>query len=42
MITAMTDATALCDGQIAIGSSMLLANDEIFTLSDSPPPLQST
>jgi hypothetical protein len=29
---------ALCSGQIAIGGSMLLANDETFTLSAGPPP----
>jgi hypothetical protein len=28
----------LCSGQIAIGGSMLLANDETVTLSVSPPP----
>ncbi len=28
----------LCSGQIAIGGSMLLANDETFTLSAGPPP----
>jgi hypothetical protein len=33
-----TGPTALCSGQIAIGGSMLLANDETFTLSASPPP----
>jgi hypothetical protein len=27
-----------CNGQIAIGGSMLLANDETFTLSATPPP----
>ena len=31
-------ATALCSGQIAIGGSMLLANDETLTLSDTAPP----
>ena len=33
-----TGPTVLCSGQIAIGGSMLLANDETFTLSASPPP----
>jgi len=28
----------LCSGQIAIGGSMLLANDETFTLSAGPLP----
>jgi hypothetical protein len=39
-ITGMTDAgpTALCSGQIAIGGSMLLANDDPVTLSDTAPP----
>lgn len=34
-----TGPTALCSGQIAIGGSMLLANDETVTLSDSAPPI---
>jgi hypothetical protein len=33
-----TGPTVLCSGQIAIGGSMLLANDETFTLAASPPP----
>jgi hypothetical protein len=33
-----TGPTVLCSGQIAIGGSMLLANDETFTLSAGPPP----
>jgi hypothetical protein len=33
-----TGPTVLCSGQIAIGGSMLLANDETFTLSDTAPP----
>jgi hypothetical protein len=39
-ITGMTatGATALCNGQIAIGGSMLLANDEMLSLSDAGPP----
>lgn len=39
-ITGMTDTApmALCSGQIAIGGSMLLANDETLTLSDNAPP----
>jgi hypothetical protein len=39
-ITGMTDSgpTALCNGQIAIGGSMLLANDDTLTLSDGPLP----
>jgi hypothetical protein len=39
-ITGMTAAgpTARCSGQIAIGGSMLLANDDTLTLSDGPPP----
>ena len=32
-----TGPTMLCSGQIAIGGSMLLANDETFPLSASPP-----
>ena len=32
-----TGPTVLCSGQIAIGGSMLLANDETFTLSATPP-----
>jgi hypothetical protein len=38
-ITGMTAAgpTALCNGQVAIGGSMLLANDERLTLSNSAP-----
>ena len=35
-----TGPTVLCSGQIAIGGSMLLANDETFLLSASPPPTQ--
>jgi hypothetical protein len=31
-----TAGTASCDGQIAIGGSMLLANDARFTLSNGP------
>ena len=39
-ITGMSDSgpTALCNGQIAIGGSMLLANDETVSLSDGAPP----
>ncbi|HTP22363.1 MAG TPA: hypothetical protein VMJ65_22325 [Solirubrobacteraceae bacterium] len=39
-ITGMTTTgpTALCSGQIAIGGSMLLANDETLTLSDTATP----
>lgn len=39
-ITGMTDRgpTALCNGQIAIGGSMLLANDDVLTLSNTAPP----
>jgi hypothetical protein len=33
-----TGPTLLCSAQIGIGGSMLLANDETFTLSASPPP----
>lgn len=33
-----TGPTMLCSGQIAIGGSMLLANDETFPLTASPPP----
>jgi hypothetical protein len=33
-----TGPTVLCSAQIAIGGSMLLANDETFKLSASPPP----
>ena len=33
-----TGPTALCSGQIAIGGSMLLANDETLTLSDTATP----
>jgi hypothetical protein len=41
-ITAVGHAgpTALCNGQIAICGSMILANDESFTLSQSAPPTQ--
>jgi hypothetical protein len=35
--TTATGATALCSGQIAIGGSMLLANDDMVTLSDTGP-----
>ena len=39
-ITGLTAAapTALCNGQIAIGGSMLLANDDMLTLSNDAPP----
>jgi hypothetical protein len=39
-ITGMTAAgpTARCSGQIAIGGSMLLANDDMLTLSNTAPP----
>jgi hypothetical protein len=41
-ITGMTATgpTALCSGQIAIGGSMLLANDDTLTLSNTAPPTQ--
>jgi len=32
-----TGATARCSGQIAIGGSLLLANDDMLTLSDAGP-----
>jgi hypothetical protein len=32
-----TGPTALCSGQIAVGGPMLLANDEMLTLSDTAP-----
>ena len=35
-----TGPMVLCSGQIAIGGSMLLANDETIRLSASPPPTQ--
>jgi hypothetical protein len=39
-ITGMTAAglKGLCNGQIAIGGSMLLANDDMLTLSNAAPP----
>lgn len=41
-ITSMsnTGPTALCSGQIAIGGSMILANDETITLSEGAPPVR--
>ena len=35
-----TGPTALCSGQIAIGGSMILGNDETVTLSQSAPPVR--
>ncbi len=38
--TTATEANAACDGQIAIGGSMLLVNGELVAFSDSSAPLR--